>query len=84
MEGEVREILKSDVQMKFKGGRKKSHLAGETGNKFMAEELSLYSEYRIVVNAGRRTVQGREQREQCHGGGKEECRDAQKGGSRLV
>ena len=28
----------------------------------MAVELSLYSEYRIVVNAGRRTFQGRKQR----------------------
>lgn len=44
--------------MKFKGRRKKSHLLCETGDKFIAVEMSLDSEYRILVNAGRRTFQG--------------------------
>lgn len=44
--------------MKFKGSRNKIHLLCETGDKFIAVEMNLDSEYRIVVNAGRRTFQG--------------------------
>lgn len=66
--------------MKFKGRRKKSRLLCETGDKFIAVEMSLDSKYRIVVNAGRRTFQGKGT-ESC--GVKEDKQvhwDAQKGG----
>lgn len=68
--------------MKFKGRRKKSHLLCETGDEFIAVEMSLDSEYRIVVNAGRRTFQGEETESSGVEEDKQECGDAQKAGSR--
>lgn len=37
--------------------REKSYLVGESGDKFMAIEMSIDNEYRIVVNVGRRAFQ---------------------------
>lgn len=45
-----------------------SHVFGETRARFMAFQMSLDSEERIVVNTGRRTFQGEETRESRYGG----------------
>lgn len=52
--------------------------------KFMAVEMSLDSEYKIVVNAGRRTFQGEETESRSMEVGKQECEDAQKAGTRPI